>query len=240
MGGDNEGRGSMRTITETGLRRVGNLAWAGAWAGLVAGQLHALARYRTADGREDLETASTRVWAEPAGDLLSPLLTWASPDVVYLTYGKVWLPVFLAFTVCAFVVRGRREPYGAERWAWRFALPAYVGACVAVGSEYWTMWTGMNDTLLDAMFLASLPVMLLTLISSTWLGIVLMRRGERLPGLLLALAVPGFVVIPMVTSLGSVVLPIAFGFGVLGRRMARHPDRAARASEPRFVRSRSA
>jgi hypothetical protein len=225
-------------MTEAWQRRVGNLAWTGAWLGLVAGQLHALARHRTADGRGDLEVASTRVWAEPAADLLSPLLTWAPPDVVYLSYGKVWLPVFLAFTVCAFVVRGRRQPYGAERWAWRVALPAYVGACVAVAAEYWTMWTGMNGGLLDAVFLASVPVMLLTLISSTWLGIVLVRRGERLPGLLLALAVPGFVAIPMVTSLGNVVLPIAFGFGVLGRRMAAEPT--VRAPEPRFVRSRSA
>src|SRR6478735_1392103 len=185
-------------------RRVGRIAWWTAWFGLVIGQLHALARHQTADGKEDLHSAIVRAWSDPARDALAPLLDWASPDTVYLTYGKLWLPVFLAFTACAFVVHRRRRPTGVEKWAWRVTLTAYVGACVSVAAEFLTKRTKIEDGLLDVIFLASIPFVLLTMLGSTFLGVVLLRRGVGLPAVLLALAVPGLVLIPMVTSLGSV------------------------------------
>ena len=80
-------------------RRIGCFAWVMAWVGLVLGQLHALARFATEDGKEDLEMPLTAAWAKPAADLLQPLLGWADPDIVYITYGKIWFPVFLAFTL---------------------------------------------------------------------------------------------------------------------------------------------
>ena len=49
-------------------RRIGRFAWVMAWVGLVVGQLHALARFATADGKEDLELPLTAAWAEPAAD----------------------------------------------------------------------------------------------------------------------------------------------------------------------------
>lgn len=209
-------------------REIGRFAWVMAWVGLVIGQVHALARFRTEDGKADLDLPLTGAWARPAEDLLSPLLTWADPDVVYLTYGKIWLPVFVAFTLCAFVVRRRRQPSGVEKWAWRIVLVGYVLACLSAFGEFWTQWTAMNQDLLDAVFLvATLPAMLLTMFGSTFLGIVLLRRGLRLPAVLLALAVPGMFVIPAITSLGCVVLPVAFGFGILGRRIARADAPAA-------------
>lgn len=210
--------------------RIGRFAWATAWFGLVAGQLHALSRFATEDGKSDLDIAAVRVWAEPAADLLSPLLTWADPDVVYLTYGKLWLPVFVGFTLCALVVRRRRQEHGAvrgaETWGWRIVIPAYVLACVSVAAEYWTMWTSINDSLLDGVFLATLPVILVTMLGSTFLGIVLTRRGLGLPAWLLAVAFPGVFAISTITSLGNVVLPIAFAFGILGQRLTTAPDRA--------------
>ncbi len=204
-------------------RLIGRLAWAGAWVSLVVGQLHALARHRTADGQSDLDLAATRFWAEPAADLLAPLLTWGSPDLVYVTYGKVWLPIFVAFTACAFVVRRLRQPSGAERWVWRVTLFAYVGACVSVAAEYWLQWGSETSDLLDTVFLVTVPFVLLTALSSTVLGIVLLakRFRPRTPAVLLALTLPGLVVIPMVTSLGNISLPIAFAFGVLGRGFGR-------------------
>lgn len=204
-------------------RRIGHLAWVMAWVGLIAGQLHALARHRTEDGASDLDLPLTRAWAEPAGDLLSPLLTWASPDAVYLTYGKVWLPVFVAFTAAAFAAYRHRRPAGFERWAWRAVLVGYVGACISVAAEYWTQWTAINEPLLDGVFLLIIPFMLLTMIGSTVLGVTLLVKGFRpvLPAVLVALALPGLIVIPMLTSLGNVALPIAFAFGLLGRRWAR-------------------
>ena len=158
-------------------RRIGRFAWVMAWFGLVMGQLHALARHQTADGKADLDLPLTAFWAEPAGDALRPLLDWGSADAVYLTYGKLWLPVFVAFTLCAFVVRRRRAPVGVEKWAWRVALTGYTLACVSVAAEYWTQWGAINDGLLDVVFLATMPAMLLTMLGSLFLGIVLRAPG---------------------------------------------------------------
>lgn len=202
-------------------REIGRLAWVMAWVGLVVGQLHALARHRTEDGASDLDSGLVSAWSDPARELLAPLLEWGTPDTVYLTYGKVWLPVFAAFTLCAFVVRRRRAPRGVEKWCWRVVLAAYVLACVSVAAEYWTQWGAMDDALLDAVFLATIPVMLVTMLGSSVLGGVLLRRRLGFPALLLALAFPLVFVISAVTSLGNVVLPIAFAFGLLGRRIAR-------------------
>ncbi|RYP83069.1 hypothetical protein EKO23_20300 [Nocardioides guangzhouensis] len=203
-------------------RRIGRFAWWMAWFGLVAGQLHALARFRTEDGKSDLDYPLTAAWAEPADKLLDPLLGWASPDVVYLTFGKIWLPVFVAYTLCAIVVRRRRQPTGAEKWAWRIVVPAFVAACACVAAEYWLQWTSLDYGLLDTVFLVTIPVLLVNVLGTTFLGIVLIRRrGVGLPAWLLACHLPAMVVIPMVTSLGSTVLPTAFAFGILGRRIAR-------------------
>lgn len=202
-------------------RAIGRFAWAMAWFGLVAGQLHALARHNTVDGQNDLKLPLTRLWSGPARSALKPLLDWANPDTVYLTYGKIWLPVFVAFTLCAFVVRRRRAPYGFEKWAWRVALTGYVWACVGVFCDYWTQLRTYN-VFFEPAFLITVPGLLITLLGSTMLGIALLRRGfaPRLPAWLLALTIPLAAGIDQVTSMGSMALPVMFAFGILGRRLA--------------------
>jgi hypothetical protein len=215
--------------TEKNQRRIGRFAWVMAWVGLVVGQLHALSRFATADGTEDLELRSVAAWAEPATDLLAPLLTWASPDVVYVTYGKVWFPVFAAFTLCAYVVYRRRQPGGAETWVWRFALTGYVITSLAVLLEYWSQWTGsynrdgIEAILFSAAWAVAVPGLVLTMLGSTALGITLLVKRFRpaLPAVLLAAAIPLAFAILQVTSMGSAALPVMFAFGILGRRIAR-------------------
>jgi hypothetical protein len=218
----------------TAQRRIGRFAWAMAWFGLVAGQFHAMARHQTADGKGDLEMWTTRVWSDPGRKLFAPLLDWASPDVVYVTWGKIWLPVFVAFTLCAFAIHRRRRPVGFEKWAWRIALVGYVGATASVFAEYWTQWTSVDQDLVDTVFVATVPFLLITMIGSTLLGIALLRRGIRpkLPAVLLALVIPSLIAISMVTSLGNVVLPIAFAFGILGRQMAAERDQPSEVAAP--------
>jgi hypothetical protein len=209
-------------------RTIGRFAWVMAWVGLVVGQLHALARFRTADGKEDLELPLTAAWAEPADDLLSPLLGWADPDIVYVTYGKIWLPVFLAFTLCAMVVYRRRRPAGFQKWAWRLAIGSYAVASLGVFLDYWTQWTGSyNGDGVEAMlftlgWFVTLPGLLGMLIFSTLLGVTLLvvRFRPVLPALLLALTIPAVIGILMVTSMGSAALPVMFAFAILGRRIA--------------------
>lgn len=222
--------------SEESQRRIGRVAWVMALVGLVVGQLHALARFATEDGREDLELPLTAAWAEPAAEWFSPLLTWANPDVVYVTYGKIWFPVFLAFTLCAYVVYRRRRPQGFEKLAWRATLAGYALACVGVLLDYWTQWTGdyngdgLEGTLFSVAWVVTLPGLLLTLLCSTVLGITLLVRRFRpvLPAVLLAGMIPLAIGILQVTSMGSAALPVMFAFGILGRRIAR----PAEGSEP--------
>jgi hypothetical protein len=217
-----------RLMTRLDDVRIGRFAWVMAWFGLVAGQLHALARHNTVDGKEDLQSPLTSFWSDPARKALSPLLDWGTPDQVYLTYGKVWLPVFVAFTLCAFAVHRRRTPYGFEKWAWRIALTGYVWACLAVFGDYWLQW-GTHDwePLLTIAFVAGLPGLVLTLLGSSVLGIALLRRGcrPRLSAWLLTLAFPLAIAIQTVTSLGNVALPVAFAFGLAGHRFVSAPER---------------
>lgn len=212
------------TVTDRD-RLIARLSWISAWAAPLLGVLHALARHRTEDGRSDLDLATTRVWAEPLGDLLSPLLTWADPDLVYVTYGKLWLPVFVLFTAAAIVAYRHRAPRGFEKAVWVVTLVGYVGACLSDIGEYWTQWTGHPNALLDVVFLASIPFILLTMLGSTVLGVTLLvrRYRPRATAVLVACALPGLVVIPMFTSLGSIVLPLAFGWALAARALIRDP-----------------
>jgi len=218
--------------SEKNQRQIGRFAWVMAWVGLVVGQLHALSRFATADGKADLELPTVAPWAEPASELLAPLLTWASADVVYVTYGKLWFPVFAAFTLCAYVVYRRRQPGGVEMWVWRFALTGYVVASFAVFLEYWTQWTGsyngdgIEGMLFSAAWAVALPGLVLTMLGSTALGITLLvtRFRPALSAALLAAAIPLALAIVQFTSLGSAALPVMFAFAILGRRIVRTSD----------------
>ena len=204
-------------------QRIGRLAWVMAWVGLVVGQFHAMARHNTVDGKEDLQMWTTRVWSDPAREFFRPLLDWSNPDAVYLTYGKIWFPVFAAFTACAYVLYRRRRPVGFEKFAWRFALVAYTWASVAVFVTYWTQWTHTTDLLDLAFLFLDIPGVLLCWIGSTMLGITLIRRGfePRVSAWLLALAVPISFVLEMFTSMGSGALPEMFAFGIAGHQLSR-------------------
>jgi hypothetical protein len=209
-------------LDRIGEARIGRFAWVMAWVALVGGQLHALSRHNTEDGRSDLELPLTAAWSDPAREAFAPLLDWGTADQVYLTYGKLWLPVFVAFTLCAFAVRRHRSPYGLEKWAWRITLFGCVWGCIGVFLDYWTQWgTTIQEPMLTIAFVAGLPAVLLLMVGSTVLGIALLRRGfrPRLSAWLLTLTLPGLFLITMVTSMGSITLPIAFAFAVAGRRL---------------------
>jgi len=212
-------------------RAICRITWIMAWFATVAGQLHALARFAVPEHQEDLELPLTRAWAVPTSEALRPLLDWAAPDTVYLTYGKIWLPVFAVLTLCAFVVHQRRQPVGFEKWAWRVALTGYVLATASVFGDYFTPW-------LDQSFLfVGMPGLLLTALGSTTLGIALLRKGFRpLPtGILLAAFIPLFLAITQVTSMGSAILPVVWAWAIAGRRVSRElttPTAAAAQARP--------
>lgn len=196
-------------------QQIGRAALVAAVAGTVLAPVHALSRFATEEGRSDLESGLVRSWADPAAEALQPLLGWADADVVYTTYGKLWTPIFAAAVLCAFTVRRRRTPTGAETWGWRFALAALVGMTVCVTGSYWT-------PLLEEFFALTVPFLLVSMIASAVLGITLLRRGfrPRATAVLLTLWFPLLFALSSVIALGAGTLPMVWAWGIAGRSLA--------------------
>jgi hypothetical protein len=206
-------------------QRIGRAAWALAWFGLVAGQLHAMARHATPEGHGDFESAPlTKVWSVPLSELLSPLLTWSDVYTVYRVYGLLWIPVYAAYTLCAFVVRSHRRPKRWEAWGWRLLLTSYVLMTLSIVGDYLTPWTDQSFAFVG------IPSMVIGLVGAPLLGITLLRDGFRprvLPWVLV-LQIPIILAIGQVTSLGSTGLPEAFAWAWVVRRMVRaHEEQVA-------------
>ncbi|TDO46151.1 hypothetical protein EV643_1113 [Kribbella sp. VKM Ac-2527] len=162
-------------------RLVRATAWVPTGTAVVLAPLHALARFATSDGKEDLDSGVVRFWAEPVARALRPLLDWSDTDTVYRAYGKAW-PVLIAATiVSAVLVRGSRRPGRLERWGWRLTLPGLT--LMALGL-FGFFWIGLDI----AYLVAGLPGFLLAVAGSVLLGIALLRDGFRpwlVPALLL-------------------------------------------------------
>jgi hypothetical protein len=192
-------------------------AWVGAWVGLVLAPIHALSRFATADGAGDLDSSVVRGWAEPAARLLDPLLSWSDVDTVYVTYGRLWFPLILAATACAFVIRSGRQPRGAERWGWRIALAGYVIATVSVLGDYYTPW-------MDQSFLfVGIPGIVTSVLGSAVLGVALLRYGfrPRVTAWLLAAWLPLFAALSSVIAMGAGLLPMLWAWGLAGLILTR-------------------
>ena len=204
-------------LTHTQEKRIVTFGWITASAGLFLGQLHALSRFETESGESDLELPLTKAWAVPAARALRPLLDWSDPDTVYWHYGKVWLPIFAAMTLCALVVYRHRRPVGFERLAWRVSLAGYALLTLSVVGDYFTPWTDESFVVLG------LPGLLLTALGSTTLGVVLLKRGyrPRILGFALVAFIPTFLLITEITSMGNIILPLAFAFTYAASRVVR-------------------
>lgn len=195
-------------ITPRAARWISVIAWVMAVVGTLVGQLHALARFVGHPG-DLVESPVARAWAVPATDALRPLLDWSDPWTMYVTYGKVWTPVCLAFTAAASLVCLRRRPVGAERRLWGVALAGCAAVTVSVVGDYFTPW-------MDAMFVVGVAAMLLIEIGGIPLGILMLRHGfrPRVTPVLLVAFLPFLFAITSVTSLGSALLPLAWGWAV--------------------------
>lgn len=205
------------------LDRAPRLAWYGGWLSILVGIMHSLARFATEDGQPDV-TALTRAWADPARSLLEPLLTFADADQVYLLYGMLWGPLFLAALGCAVVVRRRRVQIGiggGERWSWRVYLTGLTLFTLGGFGAYYGAW--LDPAMVDGAFvILVIPGVLITLIGGTWLGIVLLRRGfrPRVTAVLLAVILPLLVAVSSLMSLGSAFIPMLLAWGFAGRAIA--------------------
>jgi hypothetical protein len=207
-------------ISSAMARGISRFAWTMAAAGTVLGQVHALARAQ-AHPNDFAESPLARAWGEPATRVLRPLLDWSDPWTVYVTYGKLWFPVCLAFTAAAYLAYRRRSPEGAERWLWRVALAAYATMTLSVFGDYFTPW-------MDQMFIVGIAAMLVIGLGGIALGIVMLRNGfrPRVTPILLMVFIPFMFAITTVTSLGNALLPLMWGWAIAARAVAetRAPD----------------
>ena len=215
-------------ITSSVARRISQFAWVMAAAGTVIGQVHALARAQ-AHPDDFVESPLARVWGEPAIRMLQPLLDWSDPYTVYVTYGKIWLPVCLAFTAAAYLVYRQRRPAGAERRLWQVTLAAYAVMTLSVVGDYFTPW-------MDQMFILGIGAMLVIGFGGIALGIVMLHNGfrPRITPILLMIFIPFMFAVTEVTSLGSALLPLMWGWAVAAHAVVSH-ERVEAGTAPALV-----
>ncbi len=227
-------------ITPTTARVISRLAWVMAAVGTVVGQVHALARAQAHPGDFE-ESPLARAWGEPATRALRPLLDWSDPWTVYVT---------LRQDLASRVPRLHRgglprlppaQPAGAERRLWQIMLAAYAVMTLSVFGDYFTPW-------MDQMFIVGIAAMLVIGFGGIALGIVMLRNGfrPRATPILLMIFIPFMFAITSVTSLGSALLPLMWGWAIAAQRVvtddSRHADPRIVVStdEPTSTRSRSA
>lgn len=181
------------------IRRGGLAAMLGGIVGILYAPFYALAYFATADGAESLEAPLAAAWAGALGPVLEPMLTFAPPEAVYLTYGKAFTLVVLGWMAGLLALHARQAPQAGrlEKWGCRVAFAGTVlGALGSIGA-YWigTFWWGV----VDVFFLAFMvPALLLFVIGFTLFGIGTLRAkvAPRFAAWLLTVSgFPGIIVL---------------------------------------------
>ncbi len=213
-------------ISPRAARRISIAAWASAALGSVLGQVHALARIQ-AHPHDLVEAPLTKLWSEPATRALRPLLDWSDPYTVYVAWGRIWLPICVAFTLAAGLAYQRRRSQGAEKWLWRVALASYACMTLSVAGDYFTPW-------MDQMFVVGIVAMLGIGLGGIPFGIVLLRNGfrPRITPVLLMVFMPFLFTITQVTSMGSALLPLMWGWAIAAHAAVRQDAAATAAGLP--------
>jgi hypothetical protein len=162
--------------------------------GIVIPPFLSVAWFATEGGAESLEHPLVAVWVEPFTRVFGPLLSFAPPDVVYLTYGKIFLFVFLGFLVGLLALHARQAPRagGLEKWGFRVALVGTVLLVVGLIGAFWVGAVGFSY------FAFVVPGYLLMAVGWTLVGIGTLRAtvAPRLGAWLLIVGgFPGFFVI---------------------------------------------
>jgi hypothetical protein len=195
------------------IRWGGLAAMLGGILGILISPLLSVAWFATEGGAESLENPLVAGWAEPFARTFSPLLTFASPDAVYLTYGKVFLFVFLGFLVGLLALHARQAPRagGLEKWGFPVALVGTVLLVVGLIGAFWVGAVGFSY------FAFVVPGYLLMSVGWTLFGIGTLRaRVAPLLGawLLILGGFPGFFVITILlgqhNSMGWLLVALAW------------------------------
>lgn len=136
-------------------------------------------------------------WEPALSDSLSPLFTFASPEAVYATYGKLYFFVFLGFLLGLIGLHARRRDYCGRLEKWAFRL-SFMGVALNLFGNVPDYWAGEGTVFEDVGFVAGTALGLLALtIGCSLLGFALLwaHAGSRLGAWLLVLALPGVLLV---------------------------------------------
>jgi hypothetical protein len=208
-----------RAMRSSNFIRWGGLAgMLGGILGMLIPPFLGVAWFATKGSIESLENPLVAVWAEPFVRIFSPLLTFASPDTVYMTYGRVALFIFLGFLAGLLALHARQAPHAGqfEKWGFRVALVGSVLTILGIIGAFWvgTFWVAALDF---SYFAFLFPGQLLVTLGWTLFGIGTLNAkvAPRLGAWLLIVGgFPGFIVIAQLlgqhNSMGGLLVALAW------------------------------
>lgn len=205
-------------------RRGGLAAMVGGIVGIAYSPFYALAYFATEDGASSPEAPWVAAWAGVLRPVLEPLLTFASPEVVYLAYGKFFSLVVLGWMAGLLALHARQAASAGrlEKWGFRVAFAGGVMGFLGSIGAYWigSVWWGV----VNVSFLAFMvPALLLFGTGFPLFGIGTLRAKTAPRAgawLLVAGGLPGMVL--LVIALGQLtlaLLPINVAWVILGHAL---------------------
>lgn len=203
------------------IRWGGLAALIGGVVGILYSPFYALAYFATEDGAESLEAPWVATWAGALRPILEPLLTFAPPEVVYLTYGKFFSVMVLGWMAGLLALHARQAASAGrlERWGFRVAFTGTVLGTLGGIGAYWigSVWWGVVGFSFGAFMV---PALLLFGIGFPLFGIGALRAkvARRLGAWLLIVGgLPGMILLNIVLGqLTLALLPINLAWVVLG------------------------
>ncbi len=226
-------------MSSSNLIRWGGLAAAlGGIVGILYSPFDALAYFATEDGAGSLEAPLTAAWAGALRPILEPFLTFAPPEVVYLTYGKFFSFMILGWMAGLLALHARQAANAGrlEKWGFRVAFAGTVLGTLGGIGVYWlgSFWWGAVDISFLAFMVSAL---LLFGIGFPLFGIGTLRAkvAPRLGAWLLIVGgLPGMFLLSFLLgqlTLGILLINLAWvalGYSLYSEKAApaRHPAHA--------------
>jgi hypothetical protein len=207
------------------VRWAGLAAVVGGVLGVLVSPLYSLAYFAT----DEVAPSDEPRWADPARDLLDPLLTFASADTVYLTYGKLFLFVWASMLAGLVALHARHAGRAGRLEGWGFRA-SFLALVLLVIGAFGAYWLGLTD-LFFAGFIV--PGLLLLAVGSPLFGMGTWRAGvaPHAGALLLVVGGPATLVLSDISTLGGGLVLAYVAWVVVGYALwsetTREPDHIA-------------
>jgi hypothetical protein len=227
-------------MSSSNWSRWGGLtALVGGIVGILYSPFYALAYFATEDGAASLEAPWVAAWAGAVRPILEPFLTFAPPEVVYLTYGKFFSLMILGWLAGLLALHARQAASAGrlEKWGFGVALAGIVLGTLGSIGAYWvgSIWGGVVNFFFFAFLV---PALLLFNVGFPLFGVGTLRArvAPRLGTWLLTVGgFPGIFLLTFLTgqlTLGLLLLNfawVALGYALFSDAgaLAKRPVRVA-------------